>query len=89
MTNTNSYIAARMATSPSGVFTASDALFEMDIDGDGHASNGDLQALLNYLKNGGGSISSVPEPGSFVLLTLGGLLLVGRGLHRKVRREKI
>ena len=91
LTNTSSYIATRMAGSPSGVFTASDALFEMDIDGDGHASNGDIQGLLNYLKNGGGSISSVPEPGSFVLLTLGGLLLVGRGLQRKfaARRSEI
>ena len=87
LTNTGNYIATRIAGSPSGVFTASDALFEMDINGDGHASGSDLQALLIYLKNGGGSTSSVPEPGTFVLLTLGSLFLAGRHLQRKSRHE--
>jgi hypothetical protein len=60
------------------MFTASDALFDMDVNGDGHATNADIQALITYLINGGGSNSPVPEPGSFVLLALGGLLLAGR-----------
>ena len=31
----------------------------------------DLQALLNLLKNSGGSLAAVPEPASIVLLVLG------------------
>jgi len=93
LTNTSLYITERingtggMTASPSGQFTASDALFDMDINGDGKANNADLQYLLTYLKNGNGSTSSIPEPGSFVLLTLGGLLLAGRRLRRKGHRE--
>jgi hypothetical protein len=83
LANTSSYIAARAASSPDLNFTASDALFEMDVNGDGKATNADVQALINYLDSGKGSWASTPEPASFVLLALGGLLLAGRRTRRK------
>jgi hypothetical protein len=48
-----------------------------DVNGDGQFTNADLQALLNFLKDGNGS-TSVPEPTSFVLFALGGLFLYRR-----------
>lgn len=49
-----------------------------DVNGDGIFNNGDLQALINVLKSGGGSMNSVPEPPSSILAltifaALGGL----------------
>jgi len=41
-----------------------------DIDGSGAVSNADVQALLNLLKPGGGSLAAVPEPASIELLAL-------------------
>ena len=52
-----------------------------DINGDGNFTNADLQAFLNYLKSGGGSTDSVPEPASIFLLALGTLAIAFR--HRK------
>jgi len=49
-----------------------------DIDGDTQFTNADLQALLNYLKDGGGSTDPVPEPASLALLGLGVLLIAFR-----------
>ena len=37
---------------------------------DGAVSNVDVQSLLNHLKSGGGSLATVPEPASVVLLAL-------------------
>jgi hypothetical protein len=41
-----------------------------DINGDGKFNNADLQALVNLLKAGGGSLDAVPEPSSLLLLAL-------------------
>ena len=46
-----------------------------DLDADGKVSNADLQGLLTLLKNGGGSIAAVPEPGSAIMLLFGIVLL--------------
>ena len=50
--------------------TATDLLAIGDVDRDGKFTNSDLQALLNLLKSGGGSLASVPEPASIVLMAL-------------------
>ncbi len=52
-----------------------------DVNGDGVFNNADLQALLNFLKDGNGS-TSVPEPTSFALLAAGELLLILRTSRR-------
>jgi hypothetical protein len=46
-----------------------------DLDGDGKFTNADLPVLLAQLSVGGGSLASVPEPASIVLLALGGITL--------------
>jgi Dockerin type I domain len=44
--------------------------FIEDVNGDGNVTSADLQALLDLLISGGGSVSAVPEPASLVLLAL-------------------
>jgi Dockerin type I domain len=46
-----------------------------DLDGDGKFTNADLPVLLAQVNAGAGSLASVPEPASIVLLALGGLSL--------------
>jgi hypothetical protein len=58
-----------------------------DVNGDTKFTNADLQALLNYLQDGGGSISTVPEPSGLLLLALGSFALtVRRRIDHKARR---
>ena len=76
LTDENSYQAAHS-------FTASDSAFILDVDGDGHITNADLQGLLNFLRSNGGGAGSrdltpVPEPTGIVLLALGGLIIARR-----------
>jgi uncharacterized repeat protein (TIGR03803 family) len=47
-----------------------DLLMIGDVNGDGIVSNADVQALLNLLHSGGGSVNAVPEPLSIVLMAL-------------------
>jgi hypothetical protein len=55
-----------------------------DVNGDGKVNNADLQALINNLKAGLGSTSSVPEPASLTMLGVGGaLFLAGRRRSRR------
>jgi hypothetical protein len=56
-----------------------------DLNGDHVVSNADLQGLLNLLVGGGGALQGVPEPGSFLLLGSGGILLIS---YPKLRRRK-
>jgi hypothetical protein len=54
-----------------------------DINHDGVVNSADLQGLLNLLIAGGGSSSSVPEPASLALMSLGGLMLFGLRWRRR------
>jgi hypothetical protein len=47
--------------------SATDLQIIGDVNGDTQFTNADLQSLLDYLKDGGGSISTVPEPASWIL----------------------
>jgi hypothetical protein len=52
-----------------------------DVNDDGEVTNADLQALLNQLNSGGGS-TSVPEPNTLALLSLGALVMTVVKLRR-------
>jgi hypothetical protein len=58
-----------------------------DINHDGFVNNKDVQALLDLLAasgsgSGGGGLTLVPEPGSIVLLALGGLILLWTAVRK-------
>ena len=56
----------------------------LDVNHDGQDTNADVQALINFVANtgGGGTVSAVPEPASFVLLAVGGMILVQSKFRR-------
>jgi probable HAF family extracellular repeat protein len=57
-----------------------------DLDGDGVVTNADLQALLNLLQSGGGSVGNVPEPATITLSIIGlSIFAVLRLRYRAVR----
>jgi autotransporter-associated beta strand protein len=86
LTNISAFQTARTATSPSGVFTASDAKFLLDVNGDGIDTNTDIQAEISLIATiaagGTGVTNPVPEPTSFVLLALGGLTMAAIRFRR-------
>ena len=63
LTDLNAYKSANSLTS-------AQLLSIGDIDLSGTVTNADMQALLNLLEGGGGSVAAVPEPASLVLLAL-------------------
>jgi len=65
--------------------SAADLVTIGDFNGDGAFTNADLQGFLNYLKAGSGSTSTVPEPGSLLLLGLAmpGFVIVARRFGKK------
>jgi hypothetical protein len=56
--------------------SSSSLLSIADVNGDGQVNNADLQALLSKLINGGGNLTSVPEPAGIELAGLGLLGLI-------------
>ena len=64
LTNTSGYQSAHGLTDPTQFLKVA------DVNSDGKFTNGDLQALLNLLKSGGGSTDPVPEPSTFMLALL-------------------
>lgn len=70
------------------LFTLSDADFLVigDINVDGTVNNADVQSLLDFFKLGGGSVATVPEPASIVLMTLAIPLIVVSFCGRRGRR---
>jgi Dockerin type I domain len=72
LTNTNGYLSTDFGngTPTSHGVTVGNIGNYADVSGSGLFNNSDLQQLLTYLKNGNGSVSSVPEPASLVLLVL-------------------
>ena len=67
--------------SASGIAPDNDAALVKlgDVNGDGAVTDGDVQALIVYLANhgsGAGSLTAVPEPASYWLLAIGGVLLL-------------
>ena len=63
LTNVNNYKTMN-GLSDSNVLTIG------DIDHSGSVTNADVQALLNVLKSGGGSVDAVSEPASIVLVAI-------------------
>ncbi|HEY2759534.1 MAG TPA: dockerin type I domain-containing protein, partial [Pirellulales bacterium] len=84
LTNVPAYEAAN-----NNAVSASDFLQIADINGDGVVDNRDVQSLISLVAtqpSGGGAVSAVPEPASFLLFAFGTLafgVLLGRSEFQK------
>jgi hypothetical protein len=67
--------------------SAADLQIIGDVNGDTKFTNADLQGLLDYLKDGGGSISTVPEPASWFLASLAMVAVLCGGPGHSLRRS--
>jgi hypothetical protein len=98
----NTYLPTTQGGVPSGYTLTSEAYTLADVGGgtsngagDGSINNLDLQALITYIANGGtgsnapggGSLTAVPEPGTCVLMVIGGTLIAGGSVYRRRRGE--
>ena len=72
---------------PTTAWDNSQLIYVADTNYNDVVDNGDVQALISYIANGGtGGLTAVPEPGSFVLMALGavpGVWLAGRSIRRR------
>jgi len=84
-------LAGPQASMAAHSLSADDLVSMGDLDGDGKVTNADIQGLINLLANGGGSaggsLAAVPEPGSLVLLALGGVIALCRRQRIGVRNS--
>ena len=73
----------------SGNYYTSDADFlaVADLNTDGKVNNADIQALLNKLKSGNGSVAAVPEPVTMQLLLAALAIVVGVRLRANYERR--
>jgi hypothetical protein len=74
---------------PTTAWDNSQLIYVADTNYNDVVDNGDVQALISYIANGGtGGLTAVPEPGSFVLMVLGavpGAWLVGNQMRRRTK----
>jgi fibronectin-binding autotransporter adhesin len=83
MTAAKDHNAYQLAHFAAAADPAGDTAFILDVNGDSSADNLDIQAEINLLANsgaftapGGGSLTAVPEPSTFVLAGLAGFAVL-------------
>ena len=59
--------------------------YEITFSGQQGFFNGDMSGTSTYVSGDGGGVSSVPEPSSFAMLAIGGLVLGGYAWRKKQR----
>jgi hypothetical protein len=82
---TSTFVRANHATT----FDLPDLQDVADLNGDGLITNADVQAEITLIANNGGlpTSAAVPEPASWLLLGIGGLIAMGCQSRRIKQRE--